>query len=407
MDEFNDEMINEEAEKDTEEQIAEPQEEKQSEPVKTLSPVPETVVKQPGNSKLPLILAVVLAILLSVGASALTTWLITDRNREKVVVYQGVDTEKTIVVTESDYTSLVDEVADTVVEVYTEQVSYSYFYGQYVTEGAGSGVIISSDGYIITNNHVIDGATSINVTLNNGDTYTAILVATDEQTDIAVIKIEATGLHAAVLGDSDSIKVGQKVIAIGNPLGSLGGTVTAGIISALSREVTVENIPMTLMQIGVSISPGNSGGGLFNTSGQLIGIVNAKSTSDYSEGIGFAIPINTAKAVAQDLLTYGYVTGRPALGISCISIDSYQKARYYGVSTYGVYVNETLSEEAKASGLQHGDVIVALNNREVTSLTALQTVLYGYKAGDTVDLSVVREGKVITVSIVLGQKTGE
>ncbi|MBM6899032.1 trypsin-like peptidase domain-containing protein, partial [Gemmiger formicilis] len=186
-------------------------------------------------------------------------------------------------------------VSPSVVAITTEQMSGSqtWFGGYYVQSGAGSGVIISQDGYILTCAHVVSGATSVKVQLDNGDTYDATIVGSDSTSDIAVIKIEATGLTPAVIGDSDALAVGETVVAVGNPLGTLSNSVTDGIISALNREVTVEDNNMTLLQTDASISPGNSGGGLFNANGELIGIVNAKSSYSEAEGIGFAIPINT------------------------------------------------------------------------------------------------------------------
>ena len=198
-------------------------------------------------------------------------------------------------------------VSPSVVAITTEQMSGSqtWFGGYYVQSGAGSGVIISQDGYILTCAHVVSGATSIKVQLDSGDTYDATIVGSDSTSDIAVIKIEATGLTPAVIGDSDALAVGETVVAVGNPLGTLSNSVTDGIISALNREVTVEDNDMTLMQTSASISPGNSGGGLFNANGELIGIVNAKSSYSEAEGIGFAIPINSAMSIAQELIQNG------------------------------------------------------------------------------------------------------
>jgi serine protease Do len=195
--------------------------------------------------------------------------------------------------------------ADSVVEIYTETVVNDGRFGQYVTEGAGSGVIFSSDGYIVTNNHVIDGAQKITVRLRNGDEYEATLIGSDSKTDLAVLKIKETGLQSVVFGDSDKLVVGELVVAIGNPLGKLGGTVTEGIISALSREVSVDGKMMNLLQISAAVNPGNSGGGLFNSYGELIGIVNAKSSGSGIEGLGFAIPVNIVKAVIEDLIKLG------------------------------------------------------------------------------------------------------
>lgn len=176
------------------------------------------------------------------------------------------------------------------VEVTTEAVTTNAFFGQYVQSGAGSGVIITEDGYIITNNHVVSGASQVTVRTSDGTEYPATVVGADSKTDIAVLKIEATGLTPAVVGDSDSLQVGEFTLAVGNPLGELGGTVTDGIISALDREVTVENQTMNLLQTNAAVSPGNSGGGLFNERGELIGIVNAKSSGQNAEGLGLRDP---------------------------------------------------------------------------------------------------------------------
>ena len=207
-------------------------------------------------------------------------------------------------------------VQPSVVAITTEQMVSSeiWFGGSYIQSGAGSGVIISQDGYILTCAHVISGANNITVQLNDDTTYPATVIGQDSTSDIAVIKVEATGLTPAVIGDSDALVVGEDAIAVGNPLGTLGGTVTNGIISALNRQVTVENNNMTLIQTNASISPGNSGGGLFNGNGELVGVVNAKSGSDEAEGLGFAIPINSAMSTAKELIENGYVK-RPVLGI--------------------------------------------------------------------------------------------
>ena len=203
---------------------------------------------------------------------------------------------------------------DTVVEVRTETAQYSSFYGQYVTEGAGSGVIVSStdDGtYIITCAHVIEGSSKVTVTLTDGTEYEAVQTAYDTITDIGIIKINVSNLKTALIGDSDDIVVAEEVIAIGNPLGELGGSVTNGIISALEREIQIDGLNYKLIQTSAEISPGNSGGGLFNIKGELIGIVNAKSVGEDVEGLGFAIPINDAVNIARDLIVWLLGTPEP------------------------------------------------------------------------------------------------
>ena len=267
--------------------------------------------------------------------------------------------------TAANLVGVINAVNPSVVAVTTEQMVTSNFWGgQQVVSGAGSGVIFTADGYIITNNHVIEGAQQIKVKLSDDTEYTAKLIGTDSQSDIAVLKIDATGLTPAVLGDSDSVQVGELSIAVGNPLGTLSNTATDGIISGLDREVTVQGNTMRLMQTSAAVSPGNSGGGLFNANGELVGIVNAKSTGEYAEGLGFAIPINTAKQVAQDLIENGYVTGRPALGITVISISDAQTAMQYGVSSFGVYVQSVTSGSgADKAGMKVGDRIVSVGSQ--------------------------------------------
>ena len=305
-----------------------------------------------------------------------------------------------------------DLVSPSVVVITTEQVVYSQWswYGQnQVESGAGSGVIISSDGYILTCAHVVDGASNITVTINDKD-YTATLVGEDTTSDIAVIKIDADGLTPATVGNSDSLKVGQNVMAVGNPLGELGGTVTGGMISALNRSVTIQGSSsvntMSLIQMDASVSPGNSGGGLFNMNGELVGIVNAKSSSSDAEGLGFAIPINDAIKVAQELLENGYVTGRPYLGITYLAVTDAQTASQLGVNAYGVYVVEVVKGgPAEKAGLQAGDRIVSVDGTEIASKDDLGTLMQKHAAGDTLSITIAREGQMQTVNVTLGEKT--
>ena len=358
-----------------------------------------------GNSLRNLFLALLalLTVGLSVGGSYLVTSKLIKDSHEKIVVYEGVETTG-VTLTTSDLSPVVSNIEDSVVEVYTERVQYSMFYGEYVTSGAGSGVIYTEDGYIVTNNHVISNARNINVKLHDGTEYKATLVATDEETDLAVLKIDASGLLPAILGDSEDLKVGETVIAIGNPLGTLGGTVTTGIVSALSREITVQNQKMTLLQTNTAINPGNSGGGLFNTSGELIAIVNAKSAGEDVEGIGFAIPVNVVKGVVQDLILNGYVKGRPSIGIKCVSIESRRYMSYYNVSSYGVYVDEVTSQSAVTAGLRSGDLIIGIDDHEIASYTEMKNYLTEYKAGDMVKLTVLRGQEKVVLDIVLVEK---
>ena len=305
-----------------------------------------------------------------------------------------------------------DLVSPSVVVITTEQVVYSQWswYGQnQVESGAGSGVIISSDGYILTCAHVVDGASTITVTIGDKD-YTATLVGEDTTSDIAVIKIDADGLTPATVGNSDSLKVGQSVMAVGNPLGELGGTVTGGMISALNRSVTIQGTnstnTMSLIQMDASVSPGNSGGGLFNMNGELVGIVNAKSSSSDAEGLGFAIPINDAIKVAQELLENGYVTGRPYLGITYLAVTDAQTAQQLGVNAYGVYiVDVTKGGPADQAGLKAGDRIVSVDGSEIAAKDDLGTLMQKHTAGDTLAITVARDGQMQTVNVTLGEKT--
>lgn len=299
------------------------------------------------------------------------------------------DDEYVLTDSEQQLTALVENVADTVVEITTSQVTTGSWMQQYVTEGAGSGVVITSTGIIITNNHVIEGADTIQVTMRDGSEYAATLIATDEMYDIAVIKIEATGLKAATFGDSDDLKVGQTAVAIGNPLGSLGGTVTEGIISATGRQIYVEGIPMTLLQTTAAINPGNSGGGLFNLAGELIGVVNAKMSEEGIEGLGFAIPSNTALAAATDLLTQGYVTGRPDVGFTVMEITDMKTALQYGVLYSGVYVMQ-LGANAPES-VKTLDCIVSVNGQSVADADDFKSALYASSVGDTLTVTFLRK----------------
>lgn len=274
--------------------------------------------------------------------------------------------------------------------------------------GRGSGVIISQDGYLLTNNHVIENATKVSVTLKNGESYDAALVGTDPETDLAVIKIDASGLQAAAIGSSSALQVGDETIAIGNPLGELGGTVTNGIVSALNREVTIDDRSMNLLQTNAAINPGNSGGGLFNDRGELIGIVVAKSSGVGVEGLGFAIPIDTAKAVADDLIANGYVTGRGELGVSVIDINDSRTAFYYRVPQNGVYLAGVNSgSAAERAGLKIGDGILAVDGTEVSSAAALSSQIAQHKAGETIKLTILRDGGEQTVSVTLQEKVPE
>ena len=285
---------------------------------------------------------------------------------------------------------------------------------QQVQAGSGSGIILTSDGYIVTCKHVIDGAETIKVILNDDKEYDAKLVGSDSRSDLAVLKVEATGLAPATLGDSDMLTVGEDVIAIGNPLGELRGTATSGIVSALSREVTVENMTMSLIQTDAAISPGNSGGGLFNASGSLVGIVNAKASSSNSEGLGFAIPVSSVKTIITNLIDHGYVLGRAYLGVYTQDVTlSSGNNDWGGNSLFGGMFNTGTScvqiaqivsgSAAEKAGLKVGDLILKVDDTEISSNSALASVIANYNANDTATLTIQRDGKEQTVSVTFGE----
>ena len=289
-------------------------------------------------------------------------------------------------------------VRDSVVEIKTETITNGGWLGNYVAEGAGSGVIISADGYIVTNNHVISGAESITVRLSDGRELAASLIGTDVKTDIAVIKIGAAGLTPAIFGDSSMLVVGENAIAVGNPLGELGGTVTCGIISALDRDIVIDGETMSLLQTDAAVNPGNSGGGLFNLYGELIGIVNAKSGGLNIEGLGFAVPANTAKAVINDLTAYGYVRGRVDDGLELVDIQTTQAARMYRVNQAGLYIYSSKDER-----LQSGDRITAADGIIITRLSEYNEVLKDRAVGDVVNITVARGTQTLTYDITLSE----
>lgn len=301
------------------------------------------------------------------------------------------------------------EARPSVVEIKTESVSSDSWMQQYVTQGAGSGVIITSDGYIVTNNHVIEGASKITVTTSDQQEYDAELVGTDPITDIAVLKIKAEGLTPATYGNSDQLAVGDMAVAIGNPLGELGGTVTAGIISALDRELAIDGKTMTLLQTDSSINPGNSGGGLFNGDGQLIGIVVAKSSGSDVEGLGFAIPINKAADVAQQILENGYVSGQPSTGMSYTesSGQSSTMDRLFnnGQSTTYVYIAAVDGTNAQKAGFQKGDMVYAVDGTEITSFNTLSSIVTSHSVGDKLKFTIVRNGQKMDLTLTLEEKT--
>jgi serine protease Do len=274
----------------------------------------------------------------------------------------------------------------------------------------GSGIIATSDGYIITNAHVEDGATSLKVITSDNKTYVAKLIGSDSVTDLAVIKIEATGLTAAEFGVSGDLQVADTVMAVGNPGGlEFNSSVTVGYVSALNREITNSTTGYTMkcIQTDAAINPGNSGGALVNSYGQVVGINSSKIVATGYEGLGFAIPIDVAQPVISELKQYGYVKDRAVLGITGQYIDS-MTARFYGL-TSGMYVSSVTSEAVTAAGIQKGDVITTIDGKAVTAETTITAIVNAKKPGDTVTLNVTRSstGKTFTATVKLAQSTGK
>ena len=282
-------------------------------------------------------------------------------------------------------------------------------WGQVASASAsGSGFILSSDGYVVTNNHVVEGATSVTVKLYNGDEYDAEIVGTDEMNDVALLKIDATGLQAVTIGDSDQIEVGEEVIAIGNPLGELTFTMTAGYISALDREINTDGKPINMLQTDVAINSGNSGGALFDMNGNVIGITSAKYSGSTSsgasiEGISFAIPINDALRVIYDLQQYGHVTGRAYLGVTVKDLDS-TTAATYGLPSGPMIQTVEEGGCAQKAGLQQGDIIIGFDGAEISSYTDLVAALNKCRAGDTKTITIYRAGAQMDVTITLDER---
>ena len=289
---------------------------------------------------------------------------------------------------------------DAVVEIVVSSTSQGMFGQQQLTQGAGSGVIVNPNGYIVTNYHVVEGASSVKVTLHDGKSYNASIVGGDDANDLAVLKINAKDLQVATLGDSSSVVVGDLAVAIGNPLGQLGGTATTGIISALDRRLTIEGRTLTLMQTDAAINPGNSGGGLFNGAGELIGIVDAKTSATGVEGLAFAIPINTLKDEIDSLISNGKVSSKPSIGITIYDVSE-DTAKYYNLDGAGVYIAEVTGENAQKAGFQKNDRIISINKKTVTSSSDLISRVRENKIGDTVTVVVSRSGQEISIKTVL------
>ena len=290
----------------------------------------------------------------------------------------------------------------------TCEVTANSMYGPATGTSAGSGFILTSDGYVVTNHHVIDGATSVTVTTGDGE-YPAQVVGSDDKNDVAVLKVEAADLPCVSVGSSDNLIVGDQVVAIGNPLGDLTSTMTVGYVSAKDRDVTTDGTTINMLQTDVAINSGNSGGPLFNMKGEVVGITTAKFSGESAsgatiEGIGFAIPIDDVLGIIESLRQYGYVTGA-YLGISVRDVES--SAQYYGVPA-GAYVVEVVPGYcAEKAGLKAGDIIVELGGHEVESYTDLSRALRKFESGDTTQITVYRSGQNVTMDITFDEKPNQ
>ena len=296
---------------------------------------------------------------------------------------------------------------NSVVSINVTGTSGTNFFGQAVqTASAGSGFILTKDGYIVTNYHVVKDGETVKVTLYSGDEYEAKYVGGDEDYDIAVIKVEAADLQPVTLGDSGSLNVGDHVLAIGNPLGELTFSMSGGMVSCVNRAINVDGTPFNMIQTDASINPGNSGGPLFNQYGEVVGIVSAKysSTGNESvEGLGFAIPINDVFAMIQDIMTNGYVTNKPYLGVTAGTMTEQMAAQYRYDITSGVFIYSVEEDSAAdQAGLKMGDVITKVDGTAITSMEDLTVAKKQYSAGDTCTLTVYREGQETTVELTWG-----
>ena len=319
----------------------------------------------------------------------------------------AVDTSKELTTAEI-YAKYVNSCVGITVDIVSTNI-----FGQTVTgAAAGSGFVITEDGYILTNYHVIDGANSIKVTFEDGKEYTAIYVGGEEKNDIAVIKVDATGLTPVVIGKSSDMLVGEQVTTIGNPLGELTFSESTGIISALDRTITMsDGRQMNMIQTDCAINSGNSGGPLFNSHGEVIGIVSAKYSSGSSsssasvEGLGFAIPMDDVASMVSDLVKNGYVTGKPIMGISVADVD--ESVTSYGVPQGAIIRVVTPDLCGAKAGLQAGDIVTKIDDTDVTSASDLTSAISNYQPGDTVTLTIYRSGQTQTVEVTLEESTPE
>ena len=375
------------------------------------APVPAPGGKKPGKGFSKKIVALVLACaIVGGGAGVGGAALYQNLSRGGTVVYEGDRPTVQTVVNNNDGQPMTPE------QLYAANLASCVgitvnttvnIFGQTTTSAAsGSGFVLTQDGYIVTNYHVVGDADTVKVTLYNGDSYDAQYIGGDEDYDIAVIKIEATDLPNVTLGNSDSLNVGDHVLAIGNPLGELTFSMSEGIASSVNRAIDVDGTPFNMIQVTAAINPGNSGGPLFNEYGEVVGIVSAKYSSYASqsvEGLGFAIPINDVAAMIQDIMTNGYVSNKAYLGITPGTMNEQMAAQYRYDVTKGVFIYSV--EEGSAAdkaGLKMGDVIMKIDGTDVDSYQELVALKKKYSAGDESTFTIYRGGQQQEVSVTWG-----
>ena len=310
--------------------------------------------------------------------------------------------------TKMDPATVYASVVNSAVSINCSATSTNIFGQQTQTASSGSGFIITEDGYVVTNYHVVSGASSVQVTLYNGDTYDATVIGGDSDYDVAVLKINATGLTPVTLGNSADVNVGDSVLAIGNPLGELTFSMSGGYVSSCNRAINVDGTPFNMIQVDCSINPGNSGGPLMNLYGEVVGIVSAKYSTYSSttvEGLGFAIPIDDVKSIITDIMENGAVTGKAYMAVTVGTMNSQMAAQYSIDIDQGVFVYSVVKGGAgDKAGLRLGDVITKMGDTALTSRQDLSAALKSYRAGDTATLTVFRDGSYITTDITFDQQ---
>ena len=342
----------------------------------------------------------------SVGAADSSTTLRQSGRTAQEVTVKKV-TGQTLMSPAEVYASTVNSV----VSINSSSVSTNIFGQRVESASSGSGFVVTQDGYIVTNHHVIASATSVTVTMYDGSEYPATVVGSDSDYDVAVLKINATGLQPVTLGSSEDVNVGDTVLAIGNPLGELTFSMSQGIVSCCDRAINVDGTPFNMIQVDASINPGNSGGPLMNLYGEVVGIVSAKYSS-YSntavEGLGFAIPIGDVQAIIKDIMENGQITDKPSFGITAGTMTQQMAAQYQIDQTSGVFVYSVNKGGAgEKAGLQMGDVITKVDSTDITSMEDLTAAKKGHKAGDTVTVTYYRDGQIQTTELTFDAKTAE